>query len=179
MIHKIVITGAPASGKTIFIERLKKDIRFSDFIFFSELARKLLAENPLYRSNWNQFHIDIYNKQIDRENKYFNHSFISDRGTVDAFAFHPETMSDVGTDLETEYKRYNAVLHLESSAILGLEHYETDEIRNESIEDAIEIERMIRKVWSNHLGYIFINAQRSIEKKYDNFLFYLLRIIKK
>jgi len=179
MIYKIVITGAPASGKTIFIERLKKDIRFSDFIFFNELARKLLIEDPSYRSDWDRFHRDIYNKQIERENKHINRSFISDRGTVDAFAFHPETMFGVGTDFETEYNRYTAVMHLESSAILGLEYYETDEIRNETIEDALEIESMIRKVWSNHPNYIFISAHQSIEYKYDNFLYRLLEIIKK
>jgi predicted ATPase len=179
MIHKIVITGAPASGKTIFIERLKDDIRFSDFIFISELARKLLAEYPSYRSNWSQFHHDIYKQQIEGEKKYQDTSFISDRGTVDTFAFHPETMSDAGTDFEKEYKRYNAVLHLGSSAILGEEYYEIDEIRNETIEEALKIENMLKKVWSKHPGYTFIKAQTSSEKKYDNFLNYLLSIINK
>ena len=179
MIHKIVITGAPASGKTIFIERLYSDVRFADFIFFIELARKLIAENPSYRSDWSKFHRDIYKQQIEREEKYNNRSFISDRGTVDAFAFHPETMSDVGTDFEKEYSRYINIIHLESSAILGDEYYKTDEIRNETIKDVIHIENKLKYVWSNHPGYIFINAQPSIEKKYENFLTHILDIIKK
>jgi predicted ATPase len=178
MIHKIVITGAPASGKTIFIDRLKNDIRFADFIFFSEIARKLLAENPSYRNDWSLFHRDIYKQQVERENRYLNTSFISDRGTVDAFAFHPETMNNVGTDINKEYIRYNNIIHLESTAVLGDKYYNTDDIRNETINDAIIIEEKLKNVWSNHPGYIFINAQPSIEKKYKNFLIHLLDIIK-
>ena len=109
MVEKIVITGAPASGKTDFLNRLKKDINFAKFTFFDELARKLLDENPNYRNNWGQFHRDIYKYQTERENKLKDKLFITDRGTVDAFAFHPETMADIGTTLKIEYDRYDAV----------------------------------------------------------------------
>ena len=69
MSHRIVITGAPASGKTLFFDRLKNDRSFSGFIFFDELARQLLEENPDYRNNWPLLHKIIYTQQVERENK--------------------------------------------------------------------------------------------------------------
>lgn len=179
MAKRIVITGAPASGKTIFIERLKNEPGFEMFVFMDELARKLLADNPEYRNNWMQFHRDIYHQQVKREELINDQSFITDRGTVDAFAFHPETMADVGTDLQREYSRYEAVVHLGSSAKLGENYYQGDNIRLENIEEAMAIEARIKNVWSRHDGYHFIKARPSSEEKYVEFLKYLRGIIEK
>lgn len=166
MAQRIVITGAPGSGKTIFIERLKKIQKLSYFTFFEELARKLLDENQDYRRNWLKFHRDIYKLQIEREDNLAGKPFISDRGTVDTFAFHPETVSDVGTTLEKEYSRYDAVIQLASSANLGSDFYQTDNIRLESIDEALEIENKIINVWGNHPNYLLIKAENDLEKKY-------------
>ncbi len=177
MLHQIVITGAPASGKTLFFERVKTNLFFSDFIFFDELARQLLEETPSYRSNWNQFHIDIYNQQVTRENNIVAKSFITDRGTVDTFAFHPDTAVQVNSSIENEYKRYSAVILLESSANLGDKFYKTDKIRNESIAEAKEIEHKLKTAWSSHPHFYFIKAHHSIEKKFIEFKESLMSII--
>lgn len=170
MFPKIVITGAPASGKTEFIQRLRNDSSFSRFQFFDELARRLLEENPEYRTDRNRFHNDIYRLQIAREEEIRDRPFISDRGTVDAFAFHPETAESVGTTIEKEYLRYSDVIHLGTAAILGDLCYRTDPIRTESIEEALEIESALRAVWEKHPGYRFIPALVDLEKKYAGFL---------
>ena len=73
MVEKIVITGAPASGKTDFLNRLKNDRNFTKFTFFDELARKLLDENQLpgeYTEKWNsngQSGVYYYVLKIDNE----------------------------------------------------------------------------------------------------------------
>ncbi len=169
MPHRIVITGAPASGKTIFFERIKNDRSFGDFVFFDELARQLLIEDSSYRTNWDKFHIDIYNRQIEREEKNSSSSFITDRGTVDTFAFHPQTAQHVSSTIENEYGRYTAVLLLESSANLGEKYYKTDKIRQESLEEAIQIENNLQQAWSKHPNYYCIKAYDSIEKKFSEF----------
>ena len=66
---KIVLTGAPGSGKTIILNKLKEEKSFSHFLFFDEMARLLLEKNPEFRDNWHEFHIQIFEKQILRENE--------------------------------------------------------------------------------------------------------------
>jgi len=166
---RLVITGAPASGKTVFWERLKNVPEFSGFVFFEELARRLLIETPSYRSRWAEFHREIYRRQVAREDAVIGRSFVTDRGTVDAFAFHPETVRDVSTTLETEYQRYTAVIQLGSSAALGREYYPIDEVRNETIEQALAIEAAIRRVWEPHPAYRYVSAESAFEEKYRRF----------
>lgn len=166
MTTQIVITGAPGSGKTAFLERLRSDAAFEDFLFFDELARELLMRNPDYRNRWAEFHREIYRLQIDRENNATGQSFITDRGTVDAFAFHPETLQDVGTTLENEYARYSAVIQLGTTARLGETFYQPDDIRQESIYDALVIERALMAAWGKHPNYRFVEACEHWDDKY-------------
>ena len=167
MTPRIVLTGAPASGKTLIFERLKNDPDMIGIVFLEELARKLLIENPAWRQNWPAFHLEIYRRQLAREQAAGDRPFITDRGTVDAFAFHPETVHDVHTTIEREYARYTAVLQLGSSAALGDEYYVRDDIRNESIPDALAIEKAITGVWKNHPGYNFLEANPNFEQKVE------------
>jgi predicted ATPase len=167
MTARIVLTGAPASGKTIVFEKLKNDPDLVDFVFLEELARKLLIENPSYRQNWPAFHLEIYRRQVAQEQIAGNRPFITDRGTVDAFAFHPETVHDVHTTLKQEFARYTAVLHLGTAAALGEEYYVRDDIRNESISDALAIEKAIEHVWKEHHGYHFLAADPDFNLKVE------------
>jgi len=171
----MVLTGAPASGKSILFDRLKTYPSFSDFIFFDELARLLLKKNPRFRNDMKAFHAEIYKRQVEREDSIENKPFITDRGTIDAFAFHPETIQETGTTIEKEYCRYSAVIQLGTSARLGEKHYQKDDIRLESPEEALAIEDAIKKVWENHPHYYFVEACPDFEDKY----LMLLRIIKK
>ena len=179
MTFRIVITGAPASGKSEFIERLKNEPEFVQFEFLGEMARQLLEENPGYRNDWAEFHHEIYRRQTAREKALDGKSFVTDRGTLDAFAFHPETAGDVNTTIENEYTRYDAVIHLGSSASLGEEYYQRDNIRNESIDEAMAIERAITGVWSGHSGYRFILADNDMEEKYHKFFAAICALIRK
>ncbi|MEW6051884.1 MAG: AAA family ATPase [Candidatus Zixiibacteriota bacterium] len=175
MNHRIVITGAPGSGKTDFLLRLSTHSTFSRFTFFDELARQLLIEDPSIRQDKRRFHGEIYRRQTSRE-RAVDGPFITDRGTVDAFAFHPETLIDVATSLSREYKRYSAAIQLGSAARLGDNFYRCDAVRNETIEDALIIEEALRRVWQGHPGYHFVSAQPDYEAKYQEFLSLLNRI---
>ena len=165
MTARIVLTGAPASGKTIIFEKLRNDPDLVGFVFLEELARKLLIENPAYRQDWPSFHREIYRRQLAREQAAGDCPFITDRGTVDAFAFHPETVHDVDTTLEREFSRYTAVLQLGTAADLGDDYYVRDDIRNESITDTLAIENALKGVWKDHPGYNFLEANPNFEQK--------------
>lgn len=162
---RIVITGAPASAKSTIIEQLKTEPLLTGFVFFNELARQLLQENPNWRSDWNRFHHAIYYRQIKREQAIAGSSFITDRGTVDAFAFYPETMQEVNTTLEKEHERYDLVLHLGSAAALGEQFYVQDAIRYETVETSLNIEHNLKRVWESHSGYRFIPAAENLDDK--------------
>jgi len=166
MSDRIVITGAPASGKTECLNRLRVDPRLAGFEFFDELARRLLTEQPNFRSDWPAFHREIYRRQVAREAAVGGRSFVTDRGTVDAFAFHPESMIEVGTTLEKEYARYTMIVQLGTAAGLGPGYYRCDEIRNETTEQALRIEAAIRAVWQGHPGYHFVEAESDFDTKY-------------
>lgn len=170
MIPRLVITGAPGSGKTDFLNRLRTEPAFAGFVFFAELARQLLVEQPGYRQQWGEFHREIYRRQCEREDTLADKPFITDRGTVDAFAFHPETAANVGTSIVREYQRYTAVVQLGSAAQLGEPYYACDDIRRESIADALFIERAIEQAWRGHRGYHFIEATVDYDEKYRRFL---------
>jgi len=174
-VHRIVVTGAPASAKTEFVERLKGESPLDGFLFFEELARIILSENPEIRRNKAALHREIYTRQVAREDAAGEKSFVTDRGTVDAFAFHPESMGQVGTTLEKEYRRYTSVIQLGSAASLGEVYYIRDDIRNESAAEALEIEAAIRRVWGSHPNYAFVAAQPDLAEKYALFRHLVLR----
>ncbi|MCK4302170.1 MAG: AAA family ATPase [candidate division Zixibacteria bacterium] len=169
-VPRIVITGAPASGKTEFLQRLKGEPVLETFLFFDEVARRLLEENPGYRKDWGGFHREIYRRQVRQERRAGERPFITDRGTADAFAFHPETMTVMGTTIKEEYRRYSAVVQLGSSAALGERYYRMDAIRNESIEDVLAIEKAITGIWRGHPGYRFIETRPDTDRKYRHLL---------
>ena len=148
------------------MERLRTLPELAGFLFFDELARRIISANPELRRDRTAFHREIYRQQVERENAAEGRSFVTDRGTVDAFAFHPETVTQVGTSLEAEYARYTGVIQLQSAAALGAEYYATDEIRNESVSEALQIEAAIKRVWSGHARYTLVPADVDFEKKY-------------
>jgi predicted ATPase len=166
MIARIAITGAPASGKTKCLERLKADRALAGFVFFDELARELLQHDPELRMKPTAFHREIYRRQTAREDALAGRPFVTDRGTVDAFAFHPETLRDVGTTLEQEYDRYTGVILLGSAARLGEAKYKVDNVRTESIADALIIEDALIRVWHNHPTYHFVPATSEWDEKF-------------
>ena len=174
---RIVITGAPASAKTEFIEWLKVMPEFSKFTFFEELARKLLGENSSGRDNPEVFHRRIYNIQTRRESELGERPFITDRGTLDAFAFHPESINLIGTTFEREYRRYSAVMHLGTAATLGEKFYSQDDIRTDSIEEALKIDKALSEIWSGHDTYNYIAAEIEIERKFSQFIALLRGLI--
>lgn len=175
-VPRIVITGAPASAKTEFIERLKQNSEFSAFEILDELARDILKEKSYLRNHPIDFHCEIYHRQVERETKLNGRPFITDRGTIDGFAFSRGSMDQIGTTFEKEYQRYTAVIHLGSAANLGKEFYQTDEIRQETLLQTMAVEKELIGIWQGHAGYSYIAAETDIEKKYDKFVQLLRRL---
>jgi len=150
----------------VCLGRLRSEPAMVNFIFLDELARKILSEKLQIRNDKSAFHNIIYQQQTAREVALGDQSFITDRGTADIFAFHPEAVSEIGTSIQREFERYTAVVQLGSSASLGPNHYIGDDIRQETIEETLQIERALKSVWSAHPAYHFIAASSDLDKKY-------------
>ena len=77
---------------------------------------------------------------------------ICDRGTVDAAVYWPDGIdaffADMGTTLDAELARYDAVIHL--SPPLKAEFYQSTNVRTESLAEASAIDRKIMKIWERH-----------------------------
>ena len=177
-VHRIVVTGAPGSAKTDFVERLKEESPLAEFLFLEELARVILSETPQIRWDKTAMHREIYTRQVAREVSAGKRSFVTDRGTVDAFAFHPESMYEVDTTLEKEYRRYTLVIQLGSAAALGEVYYKRDEVRRETVPEALDIEAAIRRVWGGHPNYAFVAAHPDLAEKYARFRRLILKQVK-
>ncbi len=176
-VKKIVITGAPASGKTEFMFRLKNNKKFAEFHFFDELARELLAENYSIREKPAEFHLEIYNRQILREKAIGEKPFITDRGTLDGLSFYSKTLNNVNTSVADEFKRYTDVIQLGTAATLGEAFYIQDDIRTESLDQCLHLQNELKLIWSPHPSYHFIEPEVDFDSKYDKFLKTILELI--
>ena len=164
MVQKIVLTGAPSSGKSDIFRRIQADSRFADFVFFDELARRLIDEGA-DMDDMRAFHLEAYRQQVAREETAEGKSFITDRGALDFLIFNAGTFDAVDSSLERELSRYTAVIHLASSATLGPGFYVADRLRPPTAGFAVEIEQVIKKVWSAHPAYNYIASEKDYEAK--------------
>ncbi len=170
----IVITGAPASGKTTCLERLKTDPALNGVIFLEEVARLFLEQQPDLRHDKAALHRAIYRRQREQEDSLAGRRFITDRGTLDAAAFHPNLLKELGTSTQQEYRRYTAVVQLGSAAALGSPYYKTDEVRRETVEETMAIEAALKHLWQNHTNYRFVAATENWEDKYNEARCYIV-----
>ena len=83
-----------------------------------------------------------------------------DRGTVDGSAYWfglGDLFSSVGTTLDEQIKRYDAVIHLRTPA-LGTGYNHQNPLRIESAEEASAIDERIAKAWDKHPKRVFVET---------------------
>jgi hypothetical protein len=87
-------------------------------------------------------------------------AILCDRGTIDGLAYWPGPwdtfFAEIGTTLDRELARYDAVVHLRvPDATNG---YHASALRIESPREAREIDARLLEVWSKHPSRIVIDA---------------------
>lgn len=176
---KIVLTGGPGAGKSVVCAALAK----------ADPARIVLvpeAATQVYESlgsRWDRMDIAgrkdaqrrIYRLQVEQENRLGaaaqpGQILLLDRGTVDGAAYWPDGpdayWNDLNTSLESELARYDAVILLETAAVLGI--YDGDQsnaVRFEAPDAAIESGRLLHRLWGAHKNLRKVNAFTDIEHK--------------
>ena len=96
-------------------------------------------------------------------------TLLCDRGTVDGAAYWPDGNGDffatVGTTLQAQLKRYDAVIFFETAAVGGDSIEGGNPVRNESMEQAIELDRKLHALWKQHPRFTFVPHNPSFFKK--------------
>ncbi len=185
---RIVLTGGPGGGKTTAADLFRREIG-ERIVVVPETATMLFSGGfprvgePSARAATQRaiFHAQVALEDIQAA-LYPDRILLCDRGTVDGAAFWPEDapqgfFETMETTLQTELRRYDAVLFFESAAVGDIAIEGGNPTRTESNAEARELDMRLREVWSTHPGFHFIPHSASFFGKLQAGLMKLERIV--
>jgi len=85
----------------------------------------------------------------------------------------------MGTTLEQELQRYDAVVFFETAAAAGISIEGGNPIRNETLSQAAELDRRLRELWSQHPRFWLVPHSASFFQKLSCGLSILQSIVTK
>jgi predicted ATPase len=163
--RRIVLTGGPGAGKTAVLELIRQ-------AFCSHV--KVLAESAgivfgggfprdtdVGTRRAGQRAIFFVQRELESAAESKNPAIIlCDRGTVDGAAYWPgpdDLWSSLGTTVEEELRRYDAVIHLRTPPLNhGYNH--ANPLRIESAAEAAAIDEKIATAWAEHPRRFLVEA---------------------
>jgi hypothetical protein len=172
---RLVVTGGPSGGKTTLIETLQKEFP-EDLAVVTEAASVLYRGGfPRLNSNKARVHAQraIYFVQSELEKLVSSHEsgrslIVCDRGSIDGAAYWPGGVQgffrSLGTSLPTELKRYDWVLHLDTTA-MGFYSSANNPVRTETHEQALKLNLKIKSAWSKHPQRLILPHQEKFIQK--------------
>lgn len=185
--RRIVLTGGPGGGKTTAADLLRREL--GDRVVIVPEAATILFTGGFPRSEqWEAnraaqsaiFHVQR-NLEDVQSALYSDRVLLCDRGTVDGAAYWYDGQDAffrwVGTTLDAELARYDAVVFFETAAVAGLSIEGGNPIRNESLEQAVHLDGRLRALWSRHPRFTLIPHSSSFLKKITGALEVLERLV--
>lgn len=177
---KIVITGGPGSGKTIVTAALAAE-RPERFVLVPEAATQVYT---ILQTRWDKLDLAgrrdaqrrMYRLQLEQESRLAREhptkTLLLDRGTVDGSAYWPEGphafWQDLGTTHEAELARYDAVILLETCAVLGLyDGSDSNFCRFEDADAAVRSSEFLKQLWSGHPRVVYVDSHPKLQDKID------------
>ena len=180
LLNTVVLTGGPGGGKSSLIKEIM-NFRWDSF-------QPIILEEAIYtmrgcglNPRTEEFQRLLVKRQIEREEAAIQEAqakglrlILSHRGTLDPCAFwqsfgntRESFFEMTSMTLEDHYRRYDLVLHLESTAVRIPEAYQKWPVahRPESIEEATQLDALLGELWKGHPNYVFIPGMSSIEDK--------------
>ena len=173
--HRIVVTGGPGGGKTTAADLFRRELG-DCVVIVPESATMLFTggfprveDKPSIMSVQKAIYHVQKNLEDVQASQYPGRTLICDRGTVDGAAYWPgsneEFFNLMGTNLEDELKRYDAVIFFETAAVGGLSIEGGNPVRNESLQQAVDLDKNLRDLWSQHPNFTLVPNETSFLKK--------------
>lgn len=172
---RIVLTGGPGGGKTTAADLFRREI--GDRVVIVPEAATILFQGGFPRSRAPQasrfaqtaiFHVQRHLEDVQAA-LFPGRTLLCDRGTIDGAVYWPGLPHDyfnaVGTTLEAELARYDAVIFFETAARGGVSIEGGNPVRNESIEEAVKLDDKLRALWSRHRRFVLVPHNPSFFKK--------------
>ena len=172
---KIVLTGGPGGGKTTALDLFQREL--NDKLAIVPEAASILFKGGMPRSNQldvvQKTQKTIYEVQKSLENIQASLNphklLICDRGTLDGAAYWPGTQEEffkeINSTFEEELNRYDAVIFFETAAQTGNEIDSNNPVRTESKQQAIDLDKKLKDIWSKHPNFHFVGSNESFVKK--------------
>lgn len=194
----VAVTGGPCAGKTGVLD-LVKETYGDKVIIVPEIATVLLnggfpkpGVDIDYTPEWQYLFQRVATAaQLSFEDVYIMlakkrgaNAIVIDRGLIDGAAYMPNGLPEFcemyGINVAKAFKRYDAVIHLESLATAQPALYSdaNNASRYETLAEAQAIEMRIRQVWQGHRNLIFIRNHQTKEKMQRKVLRCLAKIMK-
>lgn len=179
---RVCITGAPMSGKSELIEKVKIDLRdlFSTQVYrIPEVASELISGGINPRQDANAFQSVLYRIQKEKENAFIENAdpssiILMDRGLLDGCCYVDKNtfdriMEDNGDTESTIFDRYDLVVQLGTicrGISTQVENKSNPSRIETSVDEVIDLEDKLVRAYQKHPNYVFIPAETDITKKY-------------
>ena len=186
-ILKIVITGGPCAGKTTAMTRLQKFLEGEGYhvLICDETARWLIESGFKPFGNnaietipfqdtileWQLIKEDFWIRQA-KKSPSKKVAILYDRGVLDNRAYlkpgeFEKLAAAAGITEDEILARYNMVIHLMSTAVDKPDAYIIDGTRNETIEEARELDAKTMETWKRFPNRPIITNDCTIDEKID------------
>lgn len=172
---RIVLTGGPGGGKTTAADLFRREI--GDGVVVVPEAATILFQGGFPRSPEHHaarsaqtaiFHVQRHLEDVQAA-LFPGRTLLCDRGTLDGAAYWPgkpeEYFATVGTTLEAELARYDAVIFFETAARGGASIEGGNPMRTENAREAVRLDQRLREIWSKHPRFILVPHNRSFFTK--------------
>jgi predicted ATPase len=185
----VCLTGGPCGGKTEAMKVMQSRIESKgwDVYLVPEVPTLLMQGGCQYPGEDGGPKLKLFEASLIKLQLQVEDSFkaiaastgrksclIMDRGLLDVPAYLPEdhvlwdsVLADMGLNEEECSKRYDMVLHLQSSAVGHAQHYVNSETRQESADVAKVLDSRIQDNWSRvkHPNVIVVESEEAFDDK--------------
>lgn len=165
--RRIVLTGGPGAGKTATLELIRQS--FCEHVHVLPEAAGILFGGGFPRNGVpavrraGQRAIFFTQRELEAAADGADNAAIvlCDRGTIDSVAYWPgpeDFFAAVGTSLDEQLQRYNAVIHLRTPQS-GRGYNQNNPLRIETAADAAAVDERIFRAWERHPRRFVVPAE--------------------